>query len=449
MARQDRTRRGTTRHQDGRGGGRDDRAAGKARKGGPGRVMATVLVVLVVAAVAAFVGWDLYEHRPVEVTLNGTVTTVTHGTTLQQLFYEGRLGASAGDLYSISGSLIGKGRGGSVKAAVDGTDIPLGGLAGVVLTGGESVVVRDGEDETETSHTETLDTQPLLYFDLADGLSPSTTTFQTGLLEYVEQWGYAGQATYLVGDVSGERIEQEVLAEKQDCIVRCQGIHPDNDQKLVALTFDDGPTAYTSQYLSILEDKGAHATFMLIGQQVGGYAETLSAVLAAGNQLGSHTWDHCNMPTKTADELRAELGDTATAIQNTTGVSTTLVRPPYGNMTNATWLATGGAMSSCVVWTHDSEDWELPGADAIVSNCTSWMQPGCVILMHDGGGNRDQDVEALPQVIDAWQEAGYTFVTVSQLLASDSSIPADIASGTATMPEGATWPTEVAENPYV
>ena len=82
--------------------------------------------------------------------------------------------------------------------------------------------------------------------------------------------------------------------------------------------------------------------------------------------------------------------------------------------------------------------------DSIVSKSTGGAFSGAIILMHDGGGPREQDVEALPQIIQKLQSEGYEFVTVSELMKSDSSIPADIANGDAKMPEGCTWPTELA-----
>ena len=81
--------------------------------------------------------------------------------------------------------------------------------------------------------------------------------------------------------------------------------------------------------------------------------------------------------------------------------------------------------------------------DQIVSAACSNVHSGSIILMHDGGGPRDQDVEALPQIIDTLQSQGYTFVTISELLASDDSIPDDVASCNSTMPESAVWPDEI------
>ena len=108
------------------------------------------------------------------------------------------------------------------------------------------------------------------------------------------------------------------------------------------------------------------------------------------------------------------------------------------------WLATGGDVSASVRWSGDSEDWRLPGADAIVENALINVHSGTVILMHDGGGDRSQDVEALPRLIERLQGDGYEFVTVSDLMRAAGDIPEDVCSGSAAMPEGCTWPDEIA-----
>jgi peptidoglycan/xylan/chitin deacetylase (PgdA/CDA1 family) len=126
-----------------------------------------------------------------------------------------------------------------------------------------------------------------------------------------------------------------------------------------------------------------------------------------------------------------------------TGVDTTIVRPPYGDFNQNSWLMSQGAMSASILWNQDTRDWEVPGVDAIVNNALNSIQPGSIILMHDGGGNRDQDVEALPRIIEQLQANGYRLVTISELLASDPDIPAEIAAGNAKMPEGTVWSTEI------
>ena len=122
-----------------------------------------------------------------------------------------------------------------------------------------------------------------------------------------------------------------------------------------------------------------------------------------------------------------------------------MIRPPYGDFNQNCWLLSGGTISASVIWNQDSLDWSLPGSDAIVQNALAGVQSGSVILMHDGGGDRSQDLDALPQIIERLQADGYQLVTLSELMASDPDIPSEVAAGNASMPEGALWPTEIGE----
>lgn len=150
-----------------------------------------------------------------------------------------------------------------------------------------------------------------------------------------------------------------------------------------------------------------------------------------------------NLPKQDADTIKSELTKAFDSIASATGVTTSMFRPPYGAFTGDCWIESGGVASVSVIWSKDSEDWRKPGIEKIVSNATDNIRSGDIILMHDGGGNRDEDVEALPKIIDTLHNAGYTFVTVSDLMKSGSTIPADIAVGTETMPSWAVWPNEL------
>ena len=171
---------------------------------------------------------------------------------------------------------------------------------------------------------------------------------------------------------------------------------------------------------------------------------TEQGIVEQGSQVASNTTSHKDLATLDAAGLQSELSTAFQAIQDADGVTTTIFRPPYGSYNIKCWLSSGGIASASIIWNIDSVDWKRPGADAIVQSCTTNVKPGSIILMHDGGGNRDQDVEALPTIIKTLQDQGYEFVTIDELMQSDSSIPADIATGSATMPEGAVWPTEIA-----
>ena len=195
----------------------------------------------------------------------------------------------------------------------------------------------------------------------------------------------------------------------------------------------------------ILKQYDAKATFFNLGENIANYPDQAKAIVDAGCQLASHTQTHQQLPTLGAEKLQSELKATFDEIEKATGVKTTVIRPPYGDFKERTWLESGGLMSLSVLWNQDSLDWKRPGASTIVDNSLVNITPGSIILMHDGGGNRDQDVEALPTIIQRLQADGYKLVTVDELLASDPNVPEDIATGDATVPEGCVWPTELGD----
>ena len=121
-----------------------------------------------------------------------------------------------------------------------------------------------------------------------------------------------------------------------------------------------------------------------------------------------------------------------------------MLRPPYGDFSKQVWLESAGLLTSSILWTQDTLDWKQPGADTIAHNALSGIRPGSIILMHDGGGKRDQDLDALPKILKSLTDDGYKVVSIQELLASDTSIPHAVAEGTATLPDGAVWPTEIA-----
>lgn len=186
----------------------------------------------------------------------------------------------------------------------------------------------------------------------------------------------------------------------------------------IALTFDDGPhPIYTLQVLHILQEYGVKATFFCIGRQVLPYASIVAQVSRAGNVIADHTWDHFDLTRLSIAGMQWELNRTANAITLATGVRPVLFRPPYGFI-NATVKNVSTRLGlTPIMWNVDPNDWRLPGTDTIVQRVLANTGNGSVILMHDGGGNRSQTVQALPQIIAGLQARGFRFVTVPQLLA--------------------------------
>jgi len=189
--------------------------------------------------------------------------------------------------------------------------------------------------------------------------------------------------------------------------------------KSIALTFDDGPSEYTDRILDILEEEDVPATFFVIGSQVTpDQYPTLKRMSGDGMEIAAHTWSHADLSHSSDNTVKNELDKTSEAIKQVTGDPTTCYRPPYGATSpRVRSLAEDQGYTTEQLWGIDSEDWQLPGADKIFKNATQSAdtpESPSVLLMHDGGGPREQTLEALPRIIQYYKDHGYTF-TVSCL----------------------------------
>jgi peptidoglycan/xylan/chitin deacetylase (PgdA/CDA1 family) len=182
------------------------------------------------------------------------------------------------------------------------------------------------------------------------------------------------------------------------------------ERKLVALTFDDGPSDYTDDFLAVLREKGVRGTFFEVGQAMPGREEVMRQILAEGSEIGDHTLDHVEFPGY------AQIAGAAARIRSFTHFQPCLFRPPGGGV-NAGVIATAGGLGMRTInWDVDPRDWSLPGSEAIYANVLSHAQAGSIILMHDGGGPREETLAALPRIIDTLRARGFGFATVSELL---------------------------------
>jgi peptidoglycan-N-acetylglucosamine deacetylase len=182
------------------------------------------------------------------------------------------------------------------------------------------------------------------------------------------------------------------------------------ERKVVALTFDDGPSEYTPEFLRVLREKEVHATFFEIGQEMPGREDTMRQILAEGDELGDHTMNHVEYPGY------SQIAGAAARIEDYTHFKPCLFRPPGGGVNSSVIADAGSLGMRTITWDVDPRDWSLPGTGAIYSNIVGHAQPGSIILMHDGGGPRSETLAALPQVIDTLRARGYRFATVSELL---------------------------------
>ncbi len=216
--------------------------------------------------------------------------------------------------------------------------------------------------------------------------------------------GRPGRALSRKGAVSGEVVSlDERVAPRPPTPVT---------EKMVALTFDDGPWTGTPEFLRILREKDVKATFCVVTRQMKGAGlDMAKAALADGHLLCNHTVDHdLSLPGKPQKTIDEEIIDANTQLQDRLGIKPAYFRPPGGKL-GPNVIATAKAQGQQVLlWTVDTKDFTKPPPEAIVGSVLGQVKPGGVVLMHDGGGDRSATLAALPEVIDRLRADGYEFV---------------------------------------
>lgn len=401
-------------------------AAGEGAASGKTAIIAAVLGLAMLGVALFSCYWTML--RPLNVQVNGRDVQVRVGTSAAEFIRDNDyFGAKAGRKLSIGGNVISEDGGTRYSVALDGNQKTPQDMEGVNVVDGSSFVVSDGTDVTEGSTEKTVP------------LAPAVQMESGGAVQFVSQWGRAGKKVVTVGDESGEEVDKEVVDPAQDMVVASRNVKPAGG-KYIALTFDDGPSGYTPDILKILKDKGAKATFYNLGSQEANYGKYAKQLVEDGHELASHTNAHQYLPNLDANALRADISSAADALESAAGVRPQMIRAPYGAFTLTEWGRAGDIISCNVLWNIDTLDWKRPGADAIKAAVLSNAFNGAIVLMHDGGGNRGQDVEALPGIIDGLKAAGYELVTVSELLSHDEQFPKEVVEGTVTMPKDAQLP---------
>jgi peptidoglycan/xylan/chitin deacetylase (PgdA/CDA1 family) len=189
-----------------------------------------------------------------------------------------------------------------------------------------------------------------------------------------------------------------------------------NQHKEIALTFDDGPGPYTPQVISVLERLHAPATFFEVGVGERYFDTSTAKIVLRGYPIGDHTENHENMGKLGPKQQQAQLLRETVAIGNEGAPFPRMFRPPYGLWNNGTLKLLKKYRMLMVLWTIDTDDYQLPGVSAIVNAAVHGARPGAIILMHDAGGDRSQTVAALPKIIRRLRRRGYKLVTVPRLL---------------------------------
>ena len=185
----------------------------------------------------------------------------------------------------------------------------------------------------------------------------------------------------------------------------------ETEERYVALTFDDGPRRETTErLLDGLRERGASATFFLVGEQIQKNQDLVQRMAAEGHQVGNHSWSHVQLEGLPLETAQEEIQRTDQQLQEVLGEGSYWLRPPYGRIgKDRSWVPV-----PLVIWSVDSRDWESRNADTASQAILEVVKPNDIILMHD---IYESSVDAALRVVDALQAQGYVFVTVQELLA--------------------------------
>ncbi len=193
------------------------------------------------------------------------------------------------------------------------------------------------------------------------------------------------------------------------------------EQKIVALTFDDGPyPPYTQELLKVLKEEQVRATFFLVAANATKHPELIQQEVAAGHEIGLHCYQHRDWLKLSAEELEEELRLGKEALQQVTGGEVRYCRPPHGFKD---WQVLGNIRQAglrTVNWSVLPRDWLNPGMEVIVSRVLEQVHPGAIVLLHDGDSPfyrapREQTVRATREIIRKLRGQGYRFVTIREL----------------------------------
>lgn len=190
----------------------------------------------------------------------------------------------------------------------------------------------------------------------------------------------------------------------------------DPDKPMLALTFDDGPSAHTERLLNIFKEHGGKATFFVVGNCIDRRKDILKRMSDEGHEIGNHCWNHPNLSKQSEKEIATQISRTSSKIYEVTGKGASLVRPPYGAYNDKVKSVGKKLGVSFILWSVDTRDWESKNADAVYKSVMSSAKDGEMILLHD---LHKTTVDAMERVIPELIEQGYQLVTVSQLLTSD------------------------------
>ncbi len=243
------------------------------------------------------------------------------------------------------------------------------------------------------------------------GSAPHLAAKTSGFFTRIATFGGTGKGSFSYAEQAAENRAINRTLAYTPAVLTAGAQHRE-----IALTFDDGPGPYTPQVVSVLAKYGVPATFFEIGEEEHYFHDGTTEIASHGWVIGDHTETHPQMSQLSEAAQRQQLLDETANIGRYGAPFPRLFRPPYGLWNSTTLSLLRKFRMLMVLWSVDTNDYTMPGVDSIVHTAVSGAKPGAIILMHDGGGNRQETVDALPTIIKDLRAQGYKLVTVPRLL---------------------------------
>lgn len=379
-------------------------------------IAAGLLILLI-----GFLGFSCATAAPVKAKVNGQRVGLEENSTVAMAIAEAGINTTPGSLVAVDGSIIKEDGGTPFTATINGEPAEP-----------RSIVPNKAEIEVTAGQNIEEDYYERLTYNITDATSDGTW----GALREVKGVSDEGAGRAVVGKISGVMVEKEKPTFEQEGVLHMFNV--ETSERVIALTFDDGPWAETTeQVLDILDENGAKATFFVLGSRIDEGPEMAALVKReynSGHQVCTHTYSHASEGAGydlglMSHEARVEdVTKGHEAIEKATGAKCNqMFRAPGGNFSPTTAASISPYFTYEVGWTLDTQDWQKPGAEAI-EEALLGATPGDIVLMHDGGGDREQTVAALRAALPKLKEKGYKFVTVEELLNYNQAEKADDSS---------------------
>ena len=183
----------------------------------------------------------------------------------------------------------------------------------------------------------------------------------------------------------------------------------DPNKKMIALTFDDGPSKYTDKIIDLLNKYDASGTFFILGNKVEMYKETLIKMVEQGSEIGNHSYNHKWLIKLNKNDFINQVNQTQSILKSTIGYTPTLLRPTYGSVNDE---IKNNTTLDIVLWNIDTLDWKLKNYKDIANRVIGKVDDGDIVLMHD---IHEKTLKALEIILPKLKEERYQFVTVSEL----------------------------------